>query len=152
MPLFMSFWTSFWNEGTWNEKTFDCPYPVDQGMERMSARTLFHTQTCCDTPISPQVELDSSCGRAQTSFGICRSPPRWSPEQTCGNTDAQLTDCNASRVTVCNSKPLASLGPPSSSSLIGAAAIKARRMSPEGLPFKAAQIPEQHVQHFAKQP
>ena len=35
---------NFWREGTWNEKTLDDPYPMDRGMERLSASTKFHAQ------------------------------------------------------------------------------------------------------------
>ena len=33
-----------WREGRWNEKTLDDPYPMDRGMERLSASTKFHAQ------------------------------------------------------------------------------------------------------------
>ena len=38
----------FWNEGVWNKNMLDDPY----GMERRFTRTLLHTQTYWDTPIS----------------------------------------------------------------------------------------------------
>ena len=44
----MSLFVRCWEQGVW--KPLDDPHPTERGMERMSARTLFHIQTWQDTP------------------------------------------------------------------------------------------------------